>query len=280
MAAIASGLHDQLDPVGHKVGDRRQDGTTIAIGVDAFDHENRPPWCDFEPQRVRGIGDSGGHPRALPDVVVNPKVRERLGHRARRRIDLRRAREAIRREPGRPRADRHAIRVPQPLQSNDVRAWSQLQALGNLCVGGLDRAGDEPAAHLAAAGADNLGKAGALADRIRQALRFDVSAAAALGPQKPSLRERRDGAPHGVTVHPESLRQLDLARKLRARLKSPDRDRALELIGGAPPQRHAGLDVRCGARAQEASALAGDAHLIAITCCMMFRSSKLHDRAL
>ena len=61
--------------------------------------------------------------------------------------------------------------------------------------------------------ADDLGEPRARPDRVGDAPRLDISAAAALGAHQAALRQRREGAPHGVAVDAEPVGDLDLARQ-------------------------------------------------------------------
>src|SRR5262249_57654627 len=85
-------------------------------------------------------------------------------------------------------------------------------------------------------GVDDLGEAGARADRVAQTSGFHVGPAAALGAHEAAIGERRERAAHRVPIHAELLRDLDLAGQSRVDRIAAVRDRALELIGGPPPQ--------------------------------------------
>jgi hypothetical protein len=90
-------------------------------------------------------------------------------------------------------------------------------------------------ARLAAAGADDFGKSRARAQRIGQALRLHIGAAAALGAHQAALGQRRQRPAHGVAVDAIGCGDFHFARQPFARGKGAVGDAALDPVGDLPP---------------------------------------------
>jgi hypothetical protein len=121
-------------------------------------------------------------------------------------------------------------------------------------VGGFEPARHQAAAGFASGGADDFGKARAGADRIGEPPALDEGAAAARGAHQPAPGEFGDRAPHRVAIDREARGDLGFARQLLAGGDFAGDDGALEVVGDAPPQGHAG-----GRRAR-------DHHLVTRSC--------------
>ena len=83
----------------------------------------------------------------------------------------------------------------------------------------FDSARHQPPADGMAGAADDFREPRPRLDRIGDAPRLDEGAAAALGAHQAAFRQRRDGAAHRVAVDAEAVGDIDLARKLAARLE-------------------------------------------------------------
>lgn len=89
---------------------------------------------------------------------------------------------------------------------------------------------------LAAVGADDLGEAGARTQGISELLRLDIGSAAALGAHDATLRQRRQRAPHGVTIDAIGFGDFHFARQFVACGKTAVGDAALDAVGNEAPQ--------------------------------------------
>ena len=185
----------------------------------------------------------------LAGEIAHAEIRQHARHRVGRHgIDARGIGEAVRRQPSRRGDDRNAVGLADALHPDHGRRRLELEPLGNFAVGLFDAARDEAAADGMAGAADDFRKPRAAADRIGDAVGFDISAAAALGAHQAAFGERRDGAAHGVAIDAEPLGDFGFRRQFGSRLESSLRDRLLDLVGNAPPQRDAaGRGFRFGA---------------------------------
>src|SRR5262249_61114959 len=105
------------------------------------------------------------------------------------------------RKPRGCRGDGYAIDAAQDVEADYLRPRRDGEPSGDVGFGLLAHAGEEPASWLAPGGADDLGEAGARADRVSQTTGFHVGPAAALGAHEAAIGERPERAAHRVPTH-------------------------------------------------------------------------------
>ena len=237
--------------------------STIKIGC---------PASSLSAHRVGCVGNRRGDRRVGAPVVAYAEMAEGPRHRALLGIDTAGVGKPRRRQPRRADADWNPVSKAQRFDADHRCAFLQAQTPGNVAIRQFIVAGDEPAVGRAAAGSHDFGESGARPDRVGDAPRLDVGAAAALGAHHAALGERHDGAPHGVAVHAKLSGDFVLSWQPAAARIGAFRDRPFQAIGDAAPQRDAGH--ACHRRR----------HRLLSHCALMgvviASSSKLHARRL
>ena len=130
-------FHHQLDALGGEARAGGEHRAAAEIDVDAVDHQDRAAGRELEPRRIGGIGQRRHHPGAWRAVVAHAEMRQRAGHRARRRIDARRVRKALGRQPCGADAERDAVGVAQRVDADQRRARLDGEPRRKLAVGGF-----------------------------------------------------------------------------------------------------------------------------------------------